>query len=511
MNGLLQHVRLGLALNFRNRMALIYGYLFPIIFLFSFWAIYRHDKVPLSLHLGELLTVTILGGACFGLPTALVSERERGVWRRYRATPVPAGSFVASTLMTRFLLLLTAALLQIALAMAIGMPPPTRPLELFVAFTFASIAFLGLGMLIAMLANSVPAVQALGQCIFLPMLMIGGIAVRLSSLPDWALHASAFFPGRYAVQALQDCVTGDGLKDARFELLALLLIGAAAGTAATQTFRWDKKPAPLKGKKRWLGAALGMWVLVGFLAELQGQVAVAPLAAEEEEGAGSLEDYLRSRPSPAPKTAPPKRRDAAPAAAPTAPTAEAAPAAPPGATEPSRIPASEAVPEPQGWREVTRDDIAQVAFERLPPDTGLVSPIARPGEEPDAMVAAQLDAVRSALPGWPPGRVEDVVQRTRNHLFVAAVPDVLQMEQLERFLPLLVYERLRQDIPQEDLIKALYWVAMHPQEGDDDAVRQFAALGLPEVSGPTRTARTRVMLYAFKLLGRLTGDIRPTN
>ena len=44
--------------------------------------------VPLVRHIGELLTVTALGGACFGLPTTMVSERERGVWRRYRLAPV---------------------------------------------------------------------------------------------------------------------------------------------------------------------------------------------------------------------------------------------------------------------------------------------------------------------------------------------------------------------------------------------------------------------------------------
>ncbi len=171
---MLHHIALGLKLNMRNRMAMIYGYLFPLIFLVAFWAIYRADRVPLSLHMGELLTVTVLGGACFGLPTTMVSERERGVWRRYRLAPVPRWTFVAGTLVTRYILLITAALVQLGLALAIGMPVPAHPLGLLVAFTCAAVAFLGLGLVIAMLADSVPAVQALGQCIFLPMLMIGG-------------------------------------------------------------------------------------------------------------------------------------------------------------------------------------------------------------------------------------------------------------------------------------------------------------------------------------------------
>ena len=89
MNGALEHLSTSLRLHFRNRMALLYGYLFPLIFLVAFWVLYRHEKIPLLRHMGELLTVSVLGGACFGLPPAMVSERERGVWRRYRLTPVP--------------------------------------------------------------------------------------------------------------------------------------------------------------------------------------------------------------------------------------------------------------------------------------------------------------------------------------------------------------------------------------------------------------------------------------
>ena len=94
-------------------MALLYSYLFPTIFLVAFWVLYRFEQVPLVRHVGELLTVTALGGACFGLPTTMVSERERGVWRRYELTPVSTATLVAGTIAARYLLLVVAALLQL--------------------------------------------------------------------------------------------------------------------------------------------------------------------------------------------------------------------------------------------------------------------------------------------------------------------------------------------------------------------------------------------------------------
>src|SRR5215207_2445787 len=124
MNALLNHLAVSLRLHFRNRMALLYGYLFPLIFLVAFWVLYRHEKVPLLRHMGELLTVSVLGGACFGLPTTLVSERERGVWRRYRLAPVPTWAVVTSTILARYAIVFTAGLLQLIVAIAVGMTMP---------------------------------------------------------------------------------------------------------------------------------------------------------------------------------------------------------------------------------------------------------------------------------------------------------------------------------------------------------------------------------------------------
>src|ERR687897_1803252 len=108
---MLAQLAISLRLHFRNRLALLYSYLFPTLFLLAFWVLYRYEPVPLVRHMGALLTVTVLGGACFGLPTTLVSERERGVWRRYRLAPVSAGALVASTVLARYGLLLGAGLL----------------------------------------------------------------------------------------------------------------------------------------------------------------------------------------------------------------------------------------------------------------------------------------------------------------------------------------------------------------------------------------------------------------
>ena len=506
-----RHLIVTVRLQFRNPMALIYSYMFPAIFLIAFLVVYRHEDPPLIRHLGELLTVTALGGACFGLPTSLVAERERGVWRRFRVMPVHLVTLVATTAAARYLLLLTAGAWQLALALALGMPMPAHLGQLFVTFSLVALAFIGLGLLIAALADTVPAVQALGQCVFLPMLIIGGVAVRLESLPAWAQHLSAFFPGRYAVQAIQSTAVGGGLPDARFSAAALVVIGVSGAVAALAMFRWESQQrfASL-GRKRWLALALGAWLAIGVTAEATKTI-VAPAA----------------RPSPSIVLPPEAPADAVPGEAPAAPAGPERPGASmgpespraesptlsrPNATAPmsaapATLPAPPVAAVPvRTWRDVTAGDIElNIVFTTLPPDDGVVAPMAATARDYGTPAC-----VRKALPGWPPASASDLEQRTRNLLLVAAVPDVLQLADIEPEIPVVVFGQLRETIAESDLIKLLYWVATHPLDGDLSALDVLAAACL-DVTPPAdvEQLRERTGVYATKMLGRLLGKVGP--
>lgn len=529
MHAALQQLRISLTLHYRNKMALIYSYLFPLIFLLAFYVLYRHERVVLARHMGELLTVSVLGGACFGLPTTMVSERERGVWRRYRLAPVSTATLVASVVAARYLILVTAGLLQLAVALGIGMPWPLHPFDLWIVFTFVSFAFIGLGLVMAMMADNVPAVQALGQCIFLPMLIIGGIAVPLASLPDWAQHLSQFFPGRYAVEALQACIVGPGLSATGFELLALLIIGVGGAVAGVKMFRWDaQQQFARRSGKGWITVALISWLIVGTAAEYRARTSAGTSSSSQsvQMNLPSPPAETRTAPSPAPSSpgtsaipsdvslSAAERKAAiarAPDTKPSTPPSSTAPAPGPAATPaPAEKPPASAVPLPPAltsWQAVTLADIERdLVFDRLPSDQGIVTPIAPAEEEPDPDTSDHLQYIREMLPSWQPGKISDPVQRVRNILYVAAVPDVLQTP-IERFAPYVVFERLQQDMPKDQLIKILYWIALHPTDGNDTAIKDLWALKFTNDAVDPQQTRERAAIYAVKLLGRLLGKL----
>jgi ABC-2 type transport system permease protein len=452
MNAWWVQVEIALRLHFRNRMALFYGYLFPLIFLVAFWVLYRHETVPLLRHMGELLTVSVLGGACFGLPTTLVGERERGVWRRYRLSPLPMWAVLAAVVVARGVLLVSAGALQWGVALLVGMTAPEHPWAVVVAFAAVCFAFIGLGLLIAQLANNVPAVQALGQCIFLPMLIIGGVAVKLASLPEWAQHVSAFFPGRYAVEAIQGAVTGEGFAEIGFPILALLGMGTAGGLAAAGLFRWDtQQRVDWRRRALWLVPVVLGWLAVGGWAERSGRALVPPT--------GVVSEVLTALPQSVP-----------------------------------------VLPEPV-WTKITAADTAALNYQ-VPPDRGVVAPFAGDNEEPDKYTAQELETVRRNLYTWRPAFEGDDVQRVRNLLYVAAVPDSVQLP-VERHLPPMVLRYLSDMYPQDKLVKILTYIAMHPEDGG--VIVNLGDLGLDAAVGDPWTVRERAYFYAIKFTARLTG------
>lgn len=446
--GLGQHLVSTLRLNFRSRAPLVYGYLVPVFFLLAFGSVFRSGSPPLLHEMGQLLTITVLGGTCFGLPTAMVAERDRGVWRRYRLLPASARAIVLSTALARAVLVGSAAMLQMALAWAVYRTPfPAHPGQFAVAFGAVCFAFLGVGLIIAMLADNVPSVQAIGQCVFLPMIMIGGVGVPLRTLPPWAQHVAGFLPGRYAVEALDACILpeGGGLAAAKFALGALGVIGAAAFVAGMGLFRWDVGPRPLnRAACGWIALALAAWVLVGWTAERGKTRPKAPVAAMVARPAKSI------------------------------------------------------APE-EPWQAVTEAEVAAIPFDHLTPDDSYYVPVAPGLNNLDADAKARIDSLEDALAYWPPGREGPLDQRVRNLLSVCAVADLTQDEN-EGEIALAVFGQIREAIPAPALERVLAWIIRHPEAGK---VRlDVAELGI-RPAPVEAVVRERCAAYATKLLWRL--------
>ena len=67
-----------------------------------------------------------------------------------------------------------------------------------------------------------------------------------------------------------------------------------------------------------------------------------------------------------------------------------------------------------------------------------------------------------------------------------------------------IFERIKKEIPKDDLIKICAWIVLKPEEGK--AVTSAADLGY-NGEMEEKELRERATVYAMKLLGRLLGKL----
>src|SRR5262245_38077099 len=89
----------------RSKTALFWMTAFPVGFLLLFgFVMARGDARVTTFMIPGLLTTTLLSGSLFGLAFPLVQQRESGLLRRWRVTPVPSAAVAiahaATSLMT---------------------------------------------------------------------------------------------------------------------------------------------------------------------------------------------------------------------------------------------------------------------------------------------------------------------------------------------------------------------------------------------------------------------------
>ncbi|MFW6198468.1 MAG: ABC transporter permease, partial [Acidobacteriota bacterium] len=81
--------------SFRSKTGIFWNLFFPLVWLFLFAAVFAQgDPETASLLMPGVFTLTIVSASFFGTSYLLVNERELGILRRYRVTPVTAATIV---------------------------------------------------------------------------------------------------------------------------------------------------------------------------------------------------------------------------------------------------------------------------------------------------------------------------------------------------------------------------------------------------------------------------------
>lgn len=187
-----------------------------------------------------LVGMTLMGGGIWGVGYALVSMRVRKLLKRLAATPMSRWTFLGSFLLHRVVLAAVEIAFLLAFAwLAFGVAVTGSWLAVAVVGLLGTLAFGGLGLLIASRARNMETASGLMNLASLPMWLLSGVFFSTGNFPGWM---------RPVVKALPLTALNDGLRAVVLDGAGLASVGVevgilAAWTAATfalalRWFRW---------------------------------------------------------------------------------------------------------------------------------------------------------------------------------------------------------------------------------------------------------------------------------
>jgi ABC-2 type transport system permease protein len=193
----------------------------------------------------------IAGLAAFGLIAAcylthaigLVTARETGVLRRWRASPLPRWGYFTGRITATVLLSLVAGTIVIAVGAGLGRVPValgSAP-ALLAVFALAGVAWAALGTAVTALISSTESANPVLMFSYLPVILLSG---ELGSIgePAWLSTLMSYLPGQPVIATAARTLTysGSGLAPVSARDLAVLAGWAVIGVVASaRFFRWD--------------------------------------------------------------------------------------------------------------------------------------------------------------------------------------------------------------------------------------------------------------------------------
>ncbi|AGJ54283.1 MULTISPECIES: ABC transporter permease [Streptomyces] len=184
-----------------------------------------------------ILALAVMSTAFTGQAIATGFERRYGVLKRLGASPLPRwGLMTAKTLSVLVTEVLQVVLLTV-IAFALGWSPQGNPFSVLLLLILGTVAFSGLGLLMAGTLKA-EATLAAANLVFLLLLVGGGVVVPLDRFPEAAQSVLGLLP----ISALSD-----GLRDVLqhgaampWGDAAVLAVWAVLGLgAAARFFRWE--------------------------------------------------------------------------------------------------------------------------------------------------------------------------------------------------------------------------------------------------------------------------------
>jgi ABC-2 type transport system permease protein len=254
MKAFAHHLAYDFKTGIRDRSKLLMYYLFPLVFFVLVGGLmasvnpgFKQTMIP------GMVLFAYMCSAFLNLPTLLVTARESGVFRSYRINGVPAASIVSIPVMsTAVHMALISVVIWLAGARFYGGVAPASIPGFVAASALSYAAFAGIGTLIGVVAGSATASMLLGQLLYIPSIILGGLTVPLSALPGGLQKISLLFPATHCMKVFMGLGMPGSTGTPWGSIAVLAASTIISFVLSAVLFSWDSR-ATAPSRRVWAG------------------------------------------------------------------------------------------------------------------------------------------------------------------------------------------------------------------------------------------------------------------
>jgi ABC-2 type transport system permease protein len=252
----------------RNPFSAFFSLAFPVMFLLLIGSLNADQRLAQrgGIRYAQFLTPGLLVFAvvstCYtGLVTGVAMNRDMGILKRVRGTPLPAWLYVAARILSSVWFSVLSAMVMVAIGVVLFkveivwrmLPAATVTLLLGTA------CFCAIGMAVAALIPNGEAAPAVANFTILPVVFVSDLFFPLDNAPAWVKAVGSIFPVKHFALAMEDSfnpLIGD--SGFRWDHLAVLALWGAAGLlVAVRRFRWEPRTASSSQRRNRRGSRHG--------------------------------------------------------------------------------------------------------------------------------------------------------------------------------------------------------------------------------------------------------------
>jgi ABC-2 type transport system permease protein len=229
----------------RNPTAAFFNFMFPLILLALFGAVFSSDQQNLNVIVPGIAGMSVMSTTFTALAHNMTALREEGVLKRMRGTPLPSSSFlgaIAANAITNTALQM--GIIVLAGKFLFGVNWPRDGVELVVFVILGVVCFASLGVALSHAIPNYESAPAYVNAVFLPVIFISGVFYDTKHAPAFLRDIAQALPLKHLIDGFQGAmVKGTGLGD-HLSALAVIGLWAAAGIVlAVRGFSWEQHRA----------------------------------------------------------------------------------------------------------------------------------------------------------------------------------------------------------------------------------------------------------------------------